>query len=89
MYLDLPYLIVDFCVSLDLWLEPCGLEADDISQNPFPILSEVDGQQPLIQEGVPLDTLKNGLFFSSTLLCKCSMCAETEVRLAIYTRFLF
>ncbi|XP_051728505.1 uncharacterized protein gsdmea isoform X2 [Ctenopharyngodon idella] len=53
----------------DLWLEPCGLEADDISQNPFPILSEVDGQQPLIQEGVPLDTLKNALADVQTSFC--------------------
>lgn len=53
----------------DLCLTSSGLEADDTSWNPSPILSEVDGQRPLIQEGFPLDTLKNALADVQTSFC--------------------
>ncbi|XP_048058254.1 gasdermin-E isoform X2 [Megalobrama amblycephala] len=71
----------------DLWLEPCGLEADDISQNPCPILSVVDGQQPLIQEGVPLDTLKNALADVQTSFCAlANLSAETHSSILLQLR---
>ncbi|XP_067267274.1 gasdermin-E [Chanodichthys erythropterus] len=71
----------------DLWLEPCGLEADDISQNPFPNLSEVDGQQPLIQEGVSLDTLKNALADVQTSFCALAiLSAETRSSILLLLR---
>lgn len=74
-------------MSLDLCVTSSGLEADDTSWNPSPTLSEVDGQQPLIQEGFPIDTLKDSVCFSSFVCCA-SMC-EAEVELAIYSCFPF
>ncbi|XP_067281003.1 gasdermin-E [Pseudorasbora parva] len=69
--LDIPpntvmaYDVIEMTIESDGYFDLCltsrGLEADDTSQNPFPSLSEVDGQQPLIQEGFPLGTLNNAL----------------------------
>ncbi len=86
MYLGFPFLSFDFCVSLDLCVGPSGVESDDISQNPFPTFSEVDGQGPLIQEGFSLTTLKKGVCFSSFVFCL-SSCAEAEVGLISLSPF--
>ncbi|KAF4100565.1 gasdermin-E [Onychostoma macrolepis] len=59
------YSVVEMTIEsdgyFDLCVGPSGVESDDISQNPIPTFSEVDGQGPLIQEGSPLTTLKKEL----------------------------
>lgn len=84
MHLGFPCLSFDFCVSLDLCVLPSGLESDDISQNPHPTFSEVDGQWPLIQEGFPLTTLKKGVFFQILYVLLRYLC-----RSRISSEFLF
>ncbi|XP_051526395.1 gasdermin-E-like [Myxocyprinus asiaticus] len=54
----------------DLCTEPSGIEEDDISQNPFPGYTEVDGLlKQEIQEGSPLSTLKKALADAQTRFC--------------------
>lgn len=67
------YSVIEMTVEsdgyFDLCVLPSGLESDDISQNPHPTFSEVDGQWPLIQEGFPLTTLKKALADVQTSFC--------------------
>ncbi|XP_073678483.1 gasdermin-E [Garra rufa] len=53
----------------DLRVESSGLESDDISENPFPTFSEVDGQWPQIQESFLLTTLKKELADAQASFC--------------------
>ncbi|XP_016341460.1 non-syndromic hearing impairment protein 5-like [Sinocyclocheilus anshuiensis] len=67
------YSVIEMTIESDGYFDLCiwssGLESDDISQNPFPNFSEVDGQWPLIQEGFPLTTLKKALADVQTSFC--------------------
>ncbi|KAK7139195.1 hypothetical protein R3I93_016355 [Phoxinus phoxinus] len=77
--LDIPpdtviaYSVIEMTIESDGYFDLCltssGLEADDTSWNPSPILSEVDGQRQLIQEGFPLGNLKNALADAQTSFC--------------------
>ncbi|KAI2652954.1 Gasdermin-E [Labeo rohita] len=74
------YSVIKMTVESDGYIDlSSGLESDDISQNTFPNFSEVDGQWPQMQEGLPLTTLKKALADVHTRFCALAdMSAESR-----------
>ncbi|XP_059412087.1 gasdermin-E-like [Carassius carassius] len=85
------YSVIEMTIRSDgifeLCVGPSGVESDDISQNPFPTLSEVDGQWPLIQEGFPLTILKKALADVQARFCALAdLCAESRSSILLLLR---
>ncbi|XP_059366376.1 gasdermin-E-like [Carassius carassius] len=84
------YSVIEMNIESDGYFDLCiwkDLESDDISENPNPTFSEVDGQWPLMQEGFPLTTLKNALAEVQTrFLALADLSAESRSSLLLLLR---
>ncbi|XP_026098953.1 gasdermin-E-like isoform X2 [Carassius auratus] len=83
------YSVIEMRIESDGYfdLDILDLASDDISENPNPTFSEVDGQWPQMQEGFPLTTLKNALADVQTrFLALADLSAESRSSILLLLR---